>query len=135
MVFNVFYRAHGCLGAGPVPLWPPPQGPGGASQGGGPAPMSVHQSLLSPLGFRIEIYDDFGVDFGSFWGRSWVPLGGHVRSFWRLFRPKLVPQPSSNRLIFQNVFVHEIVRFPILWGVGATAWRPQSAQDRSKMGP
>ncbi len=71
--------------------------------------MSAAQNVASPLGFRIKIYVDFDVDFWSFWGRSWVPLGGHVRSFWRLCRPKLVPEPSSNRLIFEKVIFHETV--------------------------
>ena len=77
--------------------------------------MSESQTLASRLGFRIEIYDDFDVDFGSFGGRSWVPLGGHFRSSWRFFPPKLVPEPSSNRVIFEKVICHEIVRFPILF--------------------
>ena len=68
--------------------------------------MSEGQTVASPLGFRIEIYDDFDVDFGSFWGRSWVPLGGHFRSSWRFFRSKLVPEPSSNRLIFEKTIFH-----------------------------
>ena len=55
----------------------------------------------------VKIYIDFDVDFWSFWDRSWVPLGGHFRSCWRLFRPKLVPEPSSNRLIFEKVIFHE----------------------------
>ena len=36
-MFNVFYRAHMCLGACPVPLGAPPQGPWGATPGGVPA--------------------------------------------------------------------------------------------------
>ena len=62
----IFYRAHGCLGAAPVSLGPPPQGSWGASRGGGGALKSADRSLLSPLGFRIEIYDDFYIDVGSF---------------------------------------------------------------------
>ena len=31
----IFYRAHGCLGAAPVSLGPPPQGSWGASRRGG----------------------------------------------------------------------------------------------------
>ena len=76
--------------------------------------MSAARSVPSPLGFRIKIHVDFDVDLGSFWGRSWVPLGGHFRSSWRLFRSKLLPKPSSNCLIFKKVILHEIVRFPIL---------------------
>ena len=101
----IFYRAHGCLGAAPVSLGPPPQGSWGASRGGG-ALKSAGRSLPNPLGFRIEISVDFDVGFWSFGGRSWVPLGGHFRSSWRLFRPKLVSEPSSNRLIFEKVIFH-----------------------------
>ena len=76
-----------------------PGGPWGASQGGDP--MSETQTLPSPLGFRIEIYDDFDVDLGSFWGRSWVPLGGHFRPSWRFFSPEVGPgtvfEPSHLR--------------------------------------
>ena len=71
--------------------------------------MSESQTLASPLGFRIKIYVDFDVDFESFWGRSWLPLGGHFRSSWRFVPPKLVPEPSSNRLIFEKVIFHETV--------------------------
>ncbi len=78
--------------------------------------MSESQSPSSPLGFRIKKDVDFDVDFGSFWGRSWVPLGGHFRSCWRLFRPKLVPEPSSNRLIFEKVIFHETLHFPMVFG-------------------
>ena len=113
----------------PLPgLWAPPLG-------GGPDPMSETQTLPSPLGFRIKIYVDFDVDFWSFGGRSWVPLGGHFRSFWRLFRPKLVPEPSSNRLIFEKVILREIVSFPTLLGSSgshmAPPKRPRSLQDGS----
>ena len=75
--------------------------------------MCEGQTLLSPLSFRIEIYDDFDVDFGSFGGRSWVRLGCHFRSRWRLFRPKLVPEPSSHHLIIEKGIVHETLRFPL----------------------
>ena len=62
-----------------------PLSPWGASRrvpggpwGGGPGPMSEAQNVASPLGFRIKINVDVDVDFGSFRGRSWVYLGGHV---------------------------------------------------------
>ena len=71
--------------------------------------MSAGRSVLSPLDFRFKINVGFDVDFGTFGCRSWVPLGDHFRSFWRLFRPKLVPEPSSNRLIFEKVIFHETV--------------------------
>ena len=97
--------------------------------------MSALQRWYCPLRFHTEIYNDFGVDLGSFWGRSWVPLGGHFRSSWRLGRPKLVPEPSSNRLIFEKVILCEIVRFPILLGSSGSHMvapkRPRSLQDGS----
>ena len=77
--------------------------------------MSAGQNLASLHRFRIKIHVDFDVDFGSFWARSWVPLGDHFRTFWRLFRPKLVPEPSSNRLIFEKVIFHETLRFQIVF--------------------
>ena len=98
---------------------PPPLGSCGASQGlpgGVPAPNYKAQSRSSTLQIRIEIYVDFDDDFGSIGGRSWVPLGGHVRSCWRLFRPKLVSERSSNRLIFEKVIFHETLRFPMVFG-------------------
>ena len=88
-------------GLGRLP-WAPGAPPRG-SQGGVPAPNYKGQSPLSTLWIRIKIYIDFDIDFWSSWGRSWVPLGGHFRSCWRLFRPKLVSEPSSNQLIFENM--------------------------------
>ena len=116
-------------------LGPSPQGSWGASLGGGLDPKSETQSLASPLGFRFKFYVDFDVGFGSLWARSCVPLGGHFRSFWRLGRPKLVPEPSSNHLIFEKVNLHEILRFPTLLGSSgshmAPPKRPRSLQDGS----
>ena len=86
--------------------WAASLGSLGRLPGGGPGPKSAGRSLPNPLGFRIEIYVDFDVGLGSLWGRSWVPLGGHFRSSWCLGRPKLVPEPSSNRLIFEKVILH-----------------------------
>ena len=117
-----------------MPLGPPPGAPG-ALLWGGSGPMSAGRSHLDPHDFRIEIYVDFDVDFGSFWGRSWVPLGGHFRSSWCFFRSKLGQKPSLNRLIFEKVIFHEILRFPMLWGFLASTWRPKTTQDRSKTGP
>ena len=97
--------------------------------------MSETQTLARPLGFRIKIHVDFDIDLGSFWGRSWVPLGGHVGLILALGRPKLVPEPSSNRLIFEKVILHEIVRFPILLGSSGSHMAPpkgpRSLQDGS----
>ena len=121
-------------GLGRLPRAPgaPPRG----SPGGVPTLNYKGHFHLSTLRIRIKIYVDLDVDFWSFWGRSWVPLGGHFRSFWCLFRRKLVPEPSSNRLIFfQNVFVHEIIRFALLLGVWgarmATQKCSRSLQDGS----
>ena len=79
--------------------------------------------------------DRFRVRFGSFWDRSWVPLGGHFRSSWRFFPPKWVPEPSSNRLICEKVLLCEIIHFPILLGSSgshmAPPKRPRSLQDGS----
>ena len=122
-------------GGGSRAAWAPSQGSWGASLGGVPGPKSASQSLAGPLGFRIEIDVDFDVALSSFWGRSWVPLGGHFRSSCRFFPPKRVPEPSSNRLIFEKVILHEIVRFPILLGSSGSHMvapkRPRSLQDGS----
>ena len=115
--------------------WAPSPGPQGRLPGGVFDQLSESQTLPSPLGFRIKIYVDFDVGFGSLWGRSGVPLGSHFRSFWRLGRPKLVPEPSSNRLIFEKVILCEKVRFPILLGPSGSRMappkRPRSLQDGS----
>ena len=108
-MFHVFYRTHECLGGRSRAAWALSPEPLGRLPGGGVGPMSATRSPLSPLDFRINMYVDFDVDFGSSWGRSWVPLGGHFRSFWRFFRFKFVPEPSSNRLIFEKVIFHETV--------------------------
>ena len=100
-------------------------------------PMSETISVPSTLGFRIKIHVDFDVDLGSFWGRSWVPLGGHFRSSGRVCRPKLVPEPSSSRLNIEKVIVHETIRFIRVWGVFWPKMAPQdgprSPQDESKI--
>ena len=93
-------------GLGRLP-WVPGVPPGGSLEGG-PDPNSESQNMPGPLGFGIVFY----VDFGSFWARSSDPLGGHFRSFWRLVRPKSAPEPSSSRLIFENVIFNETLRFP-----------------------
>ena len=97
--------------------------------------MSESQTLASPLAFRFKTDDDFDVDSKSFWGRSWIPLGNHFRSSWRLFRSKLGQEPSSKRLIFEKMIFHEIIRFPILVVFVASTWRPKTTQDRPKTGP
>ena len=76
--------------------------------------MSAGQNVASPLGFRIIYYVEFDVDFWSSWGQSWVPLGVMLGSFLHFCRPKLVPEPSSNRVIFEKMIFHQILRFPTL---------------------
>ena len=78
-MFNVFYRAHRCLRAGPVPLGPPPQSPCGASLGGlptqattasdGPAPLVFASKFMSIL---MSIFARLGVGLGSI---LWVLFG------------------------------------------------------------
>ena len=112
-MFNVFYRAHECLGACPVPLGPPPH------------QMCETQSASSPLDFRIKFYVEFDVGLGSFGGLSWAPLRGSSSFVLALF----------HRLIFQKVVLHEIISFPILLGPSgshmAPPKRPRSLQDGS----
>ena len=99
--------------------------------------MSAGQNMASPFGFSTKAYVVLDVDFGSFWGRSWVPLGGHFRSSWRFFPLKWLPEPSSNRLIFEKVVVHGTIRFIRVWGVFSPKRAPQdgprSLQDGSKI--
>ena len=97
--------------------------------------MSPGQKVASPLGFRIKIHADFDVDLGSFWGRSWVPLGGHFWTFWRLGRPKLVPKPSSNRLNIEKVNFHETSAGVVPERLQGPKMAPKTAQDRPKTGP
>ena len=92
---------------------PPPLGPWGASQGlpgggvpaqclrvvGRRAPLELASKIMSIL---MSIFGRFGIDLGSLLG----VIFGHVGA---LFRPNLVPEPSSNRLIFEKVFCHETV--------------------------
>ena len=62
-VFYVFYRTHGCLGACPVPLGPPPRGPWDASLGGAPGP-NYNPDLSAYDPYRMsKINIDFDVDF------------------------------------------------------------------------
>ena len=72
----------------------------------------------------ISIFDRFGFDFGCLWE---VMLG----SFGRLGRPKLVPKPSSNRLIFEKVFIQKNE----CHCSHSTILRPKLAQDRPKITP
>ena len=105
-------------------------------------PWAVQDGLgivLARSFFRLAVRDHFFGPLGclleSFWARSWVPLGSHFLSCWRLFRPKLVSEPSSNRLIFEKVIFHETLRFPIF--VFNTKidpkMGPRSLQDGSKI--
>ena len=77
-----FTARMGAWGPLPCRLGPLPE-PLGRLPGGGLGPKSAGRSVANPLGFRIKIYVDFDVGLRSFWGRSWVPLGGHFRSSWR----------------------------------------------------
>ena len=99
--------------------------------------MSQGQNWSSPLGFGIVFYIAFDVDFRSSWGRFGLRLGGHLRSFWRLGRPKLVPKPSSDRLNIEKVNFHETstgVMFEAFPGPKmATQDGPRSTQDGSKV--
>ena len=133
-LFFWLYIATFCL------PWVPGAPPGG-SLGGVPGPMSAGQFRSGPIGFRIKIYVDLGVDFWSYWGRSWVPLGCHFRSFWRLGPPKLVPKPSSSRLNIEQVIFpknerhrgreHDIeVQVGPRWHPRRPKIAPRRAQDR-----
>ena len=97
--------------------------------------MYKTQTVPSPLGFRIKIYVDFDVGFGSLWARSWVPLGGHFRSCWRLFRLKLVLGPSSNRLVFEKVNFHETSAGVVPERFQGPKMAAKTAQDRLKTDP
>ena len=136
------YRKHawvpgralpGCLGRS---SWAPGVRPR-ASQGGVPGRMSEGQKWLSLLWIRIKNHVDFDIDFWSSWGRSWVPLGVILGSCWRLFRPKWVPDSSSNRLSIEKVICHETLRFPTLLGQNGlqdgAKIDPRSLQDGSKI--
>ena len=108
--------------------WAPGAPPRG-SPGGFPTPNYKGHFQPSTLQIRIEIYVDLDVDFWSLWARSWVPLGDHFRSCWRLFRPKLVSEPSSKRLIFEKVTKHSFSN-----GV-CSKLSPRWGQDRPKIAP
>ena len=107
----------------------------GAPPWGAFRPNVWNPNPAQPSWFSHRNLDDFDVDLGSFWDRSWVPLGGHFRSSWRLFRSKLGQKPSSNRLIFEKVVFQSILCFSILWVFFASTWHPKTTQDRSKTGP
>ena len=83
------------------------------------------------------IHVDFDDDFWSFWARSWALLRVLLGSLWHIFPPKLVPEPSSNRLIFEKVILCEIVCFQTLLGSSGSHMvppnRPRSLQDGSKI--
>ena len=102
-------------GLGRLP-WAPGAPPRG-SQGGVPAESLQAVGRYASRGFASKIMSILMSIFNRFGAHdSWVPLGGHFRSCWRLFRPKLVSEPSSNRLIFEKVIVHETLRFPMVLG-------------------
>ena len=117
-----------------------PLGPWGASRGvpGGENNPQLKVCEVTLLGFFIaQNHVVFDVDFWPFGARSWVPLGAHFRSCWRLGRPKLVPKPSSNRFIIQKVIFHETsagVMFGAFPGFQeSTQNDPRSPQDGSKI--
>ena len=76
----------------------------------------------------MSVLGRFGVDLGSLLGVIFAPLGA-------FFPLKWLPEPSSKRLIFEKVNLHEILRFPILLGSPgshmAPPKRPRSLQDGS----
>ena len=111
-----------------IGAWAPSPGPWDASLGGGPDPMCESQTVSSPLAFRVKTDDDFDVDSKSFWGRSWIPLGGRFGSSWRLFPSKLVPEQSWNRLIFEKVIPVQILCFPMLFHEFYLHMAPQNEQ-------
>ena len=125
-------------GLGRLP-WAPRRLPGAPRGGSRPQTTRINSAHfhLSSLRIRINIHVDFDISFWSFWARSWVPLGGHFLSCWRLCRPKLVPEMSSSLLIFEKHIFHETHRFPIENGLTSTQdgrkIRPRLPQDGSKI--
>ena len=123
------------MGPGPPPLGP--MGPWPRGFGGSKNPQLKAWEVTVLDFFIAQNHVVFDVDFWLFWARSWIPLGAHFRSFWRLGRPKLVPKPSSNRLNIEKVIVHETIRFIMVWGVFRPKMAPQdgprSPQDESKI--
>ena len=89
---------------------------------------------------------NFCVVFWSFWGRFWLRFGGRFRPFWRLGRPKLVPEPPSNRYIFEKYHIgsckvvnHAIVRLaagkPRFARIRGGRHEVKKCQNGAKMGP
>ena len=104
-------------GLGRLP-WAPGAPPRG-SQGGGPGPKlqgslpvtftcRPFEFVSTFMSILMSIFGRFGVDLGSLLG----VIFGHVGAF---CRPKLVQEPSSNRLVFEKVIVHETLRFPMVF--------------------
>ena len=96
-------------GGGSRAAWAPSQGSWGASLGGVPGPKSESQSLVSPLGFCIEIDVDFDVALSSFWGSILGPSWGSLSLLLPLFSTQVGPRtvfgPSYLR---KNDFVRNI---------------------------
>ena len=94
----------------------------------------------TPLGIASKFMSISDIDFLSFGAPSWVPLGCHVGSFWRLGRPKLVLGPSSNHLIFEKVIFQKnerhcshSMKMRSKTAQDGTPNGPRSLQDRSKI--
>ena len=131
------FRTRTCVPGGLGGRSRGPRGGGPVVPGGGSRPK-LQQPIPVTLYFRpFELASKFMSILMSIFGRFLVDLGGHVRSCWCLFRPKLVPEPSSNRLIFEKVNVHE-TSAGVVFGAfpgpqESTQNDPRSPQDGSKI--
>ena len=128
------------------------RGPGARPRGEG-RPKLLPQILVirRPIGGfapkrSSRNFVDFCIVFWSFWGRFWVRFGGRFRSFWRFGRPKLVPEPPSNRYIFEKYHIgsckmvnHANVRLaagkPRFARIRGGRHEVKKRQNGAKMGP
>ena len=132
--------------------WAAPGGSRGTSQGGGrpkllpPIPLFRRSVAVFAPKRSSQNFVDLGVVFWSFWGRFWVRFGNRFRSFWRLGRPKLVPEPPSNRYIFEKYHIgsckmvnHANVRLaagkPRFARIRGGRHEVKKCQNGAKMGP